>query len=150
MDAVRCGVRGVFIAIGDTAQVPVVVLESEEGLQLHIYIGIWEAIAINSARKKEVSPRPLTHDLIVEIMNRVPARFCRLRIDSVDDGVYYATLGIEKDGHEEVIDCRPSDGIVLALKSDAPICVAPSMLETGGATGAGLSNLIDLNEFMRL
>lgn len=145
-----CVVRGVFIALGDTAQVPVVVLENGDGLQLHIYIGIWEAIAINSALKKEVTPRPLTHDLVIDIVNRIPGRFSRLRIDSVDESVYYATLVLEKNGHEECIDCRPSDGIVLALKSDAPILVAGSMLQKGGVTGTGITNLIELNEFMRM
>ena len=70
MQQVRCEVRGVFVAINDAATVPVVVLTDRAGRRLPIFVGLWEAVSINSAQNKEVPPRPFTHDLFLDLMGK--------------------------------------------------------------------------------
>jgi uncharacterized protein len=150
MEQVRCGVRGVFVAVSETASVPVVVLESGDGRQLRICIGFWEAIAINSALRKEVSSRPLTHDLFMDLMGRFSLVLHHLQIDSIEDGIFYAQLVISGNGHDDSLDCRPSDGMAVALKADAPIFVEEEVLADGGFSEIPFSEMIDLNSFIHL
>ena len=67
MTQVRCEVKGVFVAMSGAATVPLVVLSDGNGRLLPIFIGIWEAVSINSAQIKEVLPRPFTHDLFIDL-----------------------------------------------------------------------------------
>ena len=90
---------------------------------LPIFIGLWEAISINSAKNKEVSARPFTHDLILDLTEKYAITMSHLSIDSVEDGVYYAHLVLLADGREDFLDCRPSDGIAVALRANAYILV---------------------------
>ena len=92
MQQVRCEVRGVFVAINDAATVPVVVLTDGAGRLMPIFVGLWEAVSINSAQNKEVPPRPFTHDLFLDLMERFSISVHHLQIDSAEEGVYYAQL----------------------------------------------------------
>jgi len=88
MTQVRCEVKGVFVAIGDAATVPLVVLSDGNDRLLPIFIGIWEAVSINSAQIKEVLPRPFTHDLFIDLCAKFSITLRYLQIDSIEDGVY--------------------------------------------------------------
>ena len=123
MTQVRCEVKGVFVAMGEASTVPLVVLSDGSDRMLPIFIGIWEAISINSAKNREVLPRPFTHDLFLDLCGKFSITFRFLQIDSLEDGVYYAQLVFARDQHEEYLDCRPRDGIALALRGGCPhIC----------------------------
>ena len=74
MTQVKCEVKGVFVAIGDAATVPLVVLTDGSDRLLPIFIGIWEAVSINSAQIKEVLPRPFTHDLFIDLCAKFSSR----------------------------------------------------------------------------
>jgi len=149
MSQVRCEVRGVFVACNTTTTVPLVVLADGEGRVLPIFIGLWEAVSINSAKNREVLPRPFTHDLFIDMMTkfRITLRF--LQIDSIDDGVYYAQLVLAADNHEEYIDCRPSDGIALALRGEVPIFVEESVLAEAGQKSGDLQDIVDLATYLQ-
>lgn len=150
MTQIRCSVKGVFVAISDAATVPVVVLsDGDEERHLPIFIGLWEAVSINSAINKEVLPRPFTHDLFLELLARFSITLRFLQIDSIDNGVYYAQLVLSADHHEEYIDCRPSDGIALALRGDAPIFVDETVLLSAGQKLQDLPGLVDLATFLQ-
>ena len=105
MTQVRCEVKGVFVAFNNATTVPLVVLSDAEGRVLPIFIGIWEAVSINSAKNREVLPRPFTHDLFIDIFTKFNMTMRSLQIDSIEDGVYYAKLVLLSDHHEEEIDC---------------------------------------------
>ena len=90
--------------------------------RLPIFIGLWEAVSINSAYNKEVPPRPFTHDLFLALMERFSITVHHLRIDSEEEGVYYAQLVLATDGRNERLDCRPSDGIAVALRRRTNLC----------------------------
>jgi bifunctional DNase/RNase len=150
MSQIRCEVKGVFVATSEAATVPLVVLsEGEAERHLPIFIGLWEAISINSAKNKEVLPRPFTHDLFLELLARFSITMRFLRIDSIENGVYYAQLVLSADHHEEYIDCRPSDGIALALRGEAPIFVDETVLMSAGQKKQDLPDMVDLSVFLQ-
>ncbi len=149
MMQVRCEVKGVFVAMGNAATVPLVVLSDGNGRLLPIFIGIWEAVSINSAQIKEVLPRPFTHDLFIDLCARFSIALRYLQIDSIDDGVYYAQLVISTGQQEEYLDCRPSDGIALALRGDIPIFVEECVLSSAGQLPEELPDMVDLSTFLQ-
>ncbi len=149
MTQVRCEVQGVFVAFSDTTTVPLVILADAENRVLPIFIGIWEAVSINSARMKEVLPRPFTHDLFLDLCTRFSIALQSLQIDSIDSGVYYAQLVLRSDHHEEYLDCRPSDGIALALRAGIPIFVDENVLASAGQKSADLPDIMDLAAFLQ-
>jgi uncharacterized protein len=149
MTQVRCEVKGVFVAFNNATTVPLVVLSDAEGRVLPIFIGIWEAVSINSAKNKEVLPRPFTHDLFIDIFTKFNMTMRSLQIDSIEDGVYYAKLVLLSDHHEEEIDCRPSDGIALALRGEIPIFVEEEVLVTAGKKNEDLTDIVDLATFLQ-
>ena len=149
MTQVRCEVKGVFVARGEASTVPLVVLSDGSDRMLPIFIGIWEAISINSAKNREVLPRPFTHDLFLDLCGKFSITFRFLQIDSLEDGVYYAQLVLARDQHEEYLDCRPSDGIALALRGDVPIFVDESVLAAAGQTAEDFPAIVDLTTFLQ-
>ena len=148
MQPVKCTVRGVFMAVSDTATVPAVVLADGGRRQLTIFVGLWEAISINSAQNKEVPPRPLTHDLFLDLMAKYAITVSSLNIDSVDDGVFYAHLELSSGHDVDYLDCRPSDGIAVALRANAPIFVDEELLTGDGKEGY-ISDMVDFSAFLR-
>lgn len=149
MTQVRCEVKGVFVAMSDATSVPVVVLTDGGGLSLPIFIGLWEAVSINSAKNREILSRPFTHDLFLDLAAKFSITFHYLQIDSIEDGVYYAQLVLSADHHKEFIDCRPSDGIALALRADVPIFVDTNVLASAGQKTSDLPSMVDLSTFLQ-
>jgi bifunctional DNase/RNase len=109
---------------------PLVLLREVEGNRyLPIWIGAVEATAIAFAQQGVVPPRPLTHDLLRELVSSFGQELTEVRITSVEDGVFYAKL-VFASGVE--IDARPSDSIALALRTGSKIVCAEEVLgETG-------------------
>ena len=149
MSQVRCAVRGVFVAINDTATVPLVILSDGSDRVLPIFIGIWEAVSINSAMNHELMPRPFTHDLFIDLCGKCAITLRFLQIDSIENGVYYAQLVFVNNGHDEYLDCRPSDGIAIALRGEVPVFVEESVLASAGQTSESLPPIVDLASFLQ-
>ena len=150
MTQIRCEVKGVFVAVSEGATVPLVVLtDGDEVINLPIFIGLWEAISINSAKIKEVLPRPFTHDLFLELLDKFSISLRFLQIDSIENGVFYAQLVLSANHHEEYIDCRPSDGIALALRGEVPIFVDETVLTSAGQRIQDLPKMVDLSTFLQ-
>jgi len=149
MTLVRCEVKGVFMAVTENTTIPLVVLTDGSGRNLPIFIGIWEAISINSARNHEILPRPFTHDLFLDLCGKFGIALRYLQIDSIEDGIYYAQLVLVRENREEYLDCRPSDGIALALRGEVPIFVEESVLASSAQKEDDLANIIDLGTFFQ-
>jgi bifunctional DNase/RNase len=149
MTQVRCEVKGVYVAMSDSATVPLVILSDGSDRFLPIFIGIWEAVSINSAKTKEVLPRPFTHDLFIDLLSRFSIVLRSLQIDSIEDGVYYAQLSLATERREEYLDCRPSDGIALALRAAVPIFVEESVFTSAGQKMDDLPSVIELSAFLQ-
>jgi uncharacterized protein len=111
----------------------VVFLKPEVGnLTLPIFIGAAEAQAIAFVLEKVKPPRPLTHDLLKNLMDNLECRIKRIEICDLQDNTFYAKLLLEWNGVETELDSRPSDAIALALRFAAPIFVADEILESAG------------------
>ncbi len=149
MTQVKCEVKGVFVAIGNAATVPLVVLTDGNDRVLPIFIGIWEAVSINSAQIKEVLPRPFTHDLFIDLCAKCSITLRYLQIDNIEDGVYYAQLVMSLGPQDEYLDCRPSDGIAIALRGEIPIFVEECVLATAGQRSEELPDIVDLLTFLQ-
>jgi uncharacterized protein len=148
MALVRCEVKGVFVTTGESSSIPLILL-SDGGRVLPIFIGLWEAISINSAWKKEVLPRPFTHDLFLDLFSKFSITLRFLQIDCIEDGVYYARLILTSETHEEYIDCRPSDGIAIALRAGVPVFVEEEVLVAGGQKITDLPAMTDMATFLQ-
>jgi bifunctional DNase/RNase len=96
-----------------------------------IVIGIFEATSINRHVKGEESPRPLTHDLLCNVIDALGGTLEDVVINNLEDHTYYASLRIRKEGELIEVDARPSDAIALAVhaKPALPIFVVESVLE---------------------
>jgi bifunctional DNase/RNase len=109
---------------------PIVLLREVEGERyLPIWIGAVEATAIAFAQQGVVSPRPLTHDLMRDVVAALGATLTSIRISEMRDNVFYAEL-VFSDGRE--VSARPSDAIALALRTGATIYGAASVLDEAG------------------
>ena len=109
---------------------PIVLLEEVYGDRtLPIFIGSAEASAIAFAIEGIEVPRPMTHDLMNDLLDELGAELVRLVISEVVDGTYYAELHVRAHGDDHVISARPSDGVALAIRSGSPMYVADSLIE---------------------
>ena len=118
------------LAVDPASRQPVVALvDAEEKRALPIWIGLSEARALHSEIEGIEHFRPLTHDLLAEIIDKLDGIIHRVIITHTKDNVFYATLVTRKEDTFFEIDARPSDSIVMALKFKAPIYVTRSLFE---------------------
>lgn len=128
---VEMEVKGVRLDI--VGQNPVVLLVDKEGKRaLPIWIGLLEANAIDKELKNMTSPRPMTHDLLYSILLQAHMKVKEIKIVDLKENTYYATLFLKIDKETIEVDARPSDAIVLALKSKTPILVSTRILSDQG------------------
>jgi bifunctional DNase/RNase len=121
----------VGLILDPVSKSPVMVLKSLiEKKVIPIWIGINEANAIAQELENVCSPRPMTHDLMKNILCNLDAVLSRVIITDIIENTYYAELRIVKGGQEKTIDCRPSDAVALALKNKSRIFVSKQVLET--------------------
>jgi len=96
---------------------------------LPIWIGPFEANAIAMKLKKIGSHRPMTHDLIHNILNTLESRVVKIIVNDLKENTYYALIHLIRSGEEIIIDSRPSDAIAIALAVNAPIFVSDQVIE---------------------
>ena len=96
---------------------------------LPIWIGPFEANAIAMKLKKIGSHRPMTHDLIHNILNTLESRVVKIIVNDLKENTYYALIHLLRKGEEIIIDSRPSDAIAIALAVNAPIFVSDQVIE---------------------
>ena len=112
------------------ANTPIVLLRESEGVRyLPIWIGAVEATAIAYAQQGVKPPRPLTHDLMRDLMEALGATITNVQITALEEGVFYAVISFDT-GLE--VSARPSDAIALALRMGVPILGAEAVLESAG------------------
>lgn len=109
---------------------PAVLLHAvDEERILPIFIGDAEAAAIMRYRNRQITPRPMTHDLIGNLLTALDGRLERVTVNDFQDNTFYARLHIRTGERMVIIDARPSDAIALALKHNAPITVARTVMD---------------------
>jgi uncharacterized protein len=117
------------IIISEVHEQQIIVLREVDGERsFPIVIGIFEATSIDRRVKNIVPPRPLTHDLIVSVVEQLGGDVQDIVISDLQDHTYFAKLRVRKDGELIEVDCRPSDAIAVAVTAKVPIWVAEDVL----------------------
>ena len=112
---------------------PIVLLKAEtRNLFLPIWIGHPEAAAILMKLQNADLPRPMTHDLMANVIDRLQASVTHVLVTELRDNTFYAILSIDANGQEIRVDSRPSDAIALAVRTDAPIFASQVLLDANG------------------
>lgn len=129
---VEVRVRGV--SVDPQAGSPIVLLEELQGERvMPIWVGVFEARAIAMEMEKVVPPRPMTHDLLKNILEGVKAQVSNIVITDLKENTFYARIALNAGGAGLQIDARPSDAIALALRVHAPIYVAKAVFDSAPA-----------------
>ena len=119
---VEMKVRG--LALDPLSNMPIIILRDEDDKRsLPIWVGIFEANAIALELEKISTPRPMTHDLIKNILEAIEARAVKVAVTDLKENTFFAVLHLQVAGAEYQVDSRPSDAIALALRVGAPIYV---------------------------
>jgi len=117
------------LALDPLSNMPMIILrDEEEKRSLPIWVGLPEANAIALELEKIPTPRPMTHDLIKNILESVGARVAKVAVSDLRDNTFYAVIHLRLGSTELTVDSRPSDAIALALRVDAPIFVKEDVL----------------------
>lgn len=118
------------LVLDERAHVPVVLLKEKDGERiLPIWIGPAEASAIAIALEDVEPQRPLTHDLLLSVIEGLRASVQKVAVTDLKDSTFYARIFIRGEGGIAAVDARPSDSVALALRAKAPIFVATSVFE---------------------
>ena len=126
---VEMKIRGLMM--DPVTNMPIVVLKDVSGdAVLPIWVGIYEANAIALEIEKVATPRPMTHDLIKNVLTGLDTHVHKIVVSELRQDTFYAVIWLEKDGHIISIDSRPSDALALALRVDCPIFVADDVLKS--------------------
>ncbi len=133
-EALEMRIKGV--SVHPETNAPVVILESvDDERELLIWIGFPEAQAIALRLENINTPRPMTHDLLQNILEKSGIKVVKVVISDLKEDIFLATITLEKDRKTMEIDSRPSDAIALAVRADAPIYAASFVLEQARGTG---------------
>ena len=97
---------------------------------LPIWVGVYEANAIALEIEKVTTPRPMTHDLIKNVLVGLESQVHKVVVTELREDTFYAVIWVERDGHVISIDSRPSDALALALRVDCPIFVEDEVLKS--------------------
>jgi uncharacterized protein len=109
---------------------PIVLLKTAEGNKfLPIWIGHPEAAAILMKLQSASTPRPMTHDLVTDMLDQLGAQVTRITVTELRENTFYAQITVQQDGSEIDVDSRPSDAIALAIRAEAPIFAADDVIE---------------------
>jgi bifunctional DNase/RNase len=125
---VKMEIKGLLM--DPVSNMPVVILRDEgDGVFLPIWVGIFEANAIAIEMEKIATPRPMTHDLLKNVLAELHARVDRIVINELKENTFFARIHLSRGSESWIIDSRPSDAIALALRSKADIFVEEEVLE---------------------
>ncbi|MCZ6905500.1 MAG: bifunctional nuclease family protein [Acidobacteria bacterium] len=125
---VEMKIRGLMM--DPVTNMPIVVLKDANGSAvLPIWVGIYEANAIALEIEKIATPRPMTHDLIKNVLLGLETNVRKVVVSKLKDDTFYALIWLENGGQAIAVDSRPSDALALALRVDCPIFVEEEVLK---------------------
>jgi bifunctional DNase/RNase len=132
---VEMKIRGLMM--DPVTNMPIVILKDVGGTAvLPIWVGIYEANAIALEIEKVTTPRPMTHDLLKNLLLGLETHVHRVVVNDLKDDTFFAVIWLEKDGQAISVDSRPSDALALALRVDCPIYVEDDVLKNSKVSGA--------------
>ena len=121
---------------------PIVILKDKDGERvLPIWVGLFEANAIALQIENVATPRPMTHDLLRNIITDLDGRVDRVVVSDLKENTFYAIVHLTVRGERVAVDARPSDAIALALRTRAPILVEETVIENAKTVDFGSERL---------
>jgi uncharacterized protein len=128
-------IRGLMM--DPVTNVPIVILKGvERDALLPIWVGVYEANAIALEIEKIATPRPMTHDLLKNVLHGLSWSVRKVVVSQLIDDTFYAIIWLEREGILVSIDSRPSDALALALRTDSPIYVEEDVIKSSKAASA--------------
>jgi bifunctional DNase/RNase len=119
------------LMVDPVTNMPIVILKDKDGDRvLPIWVGIFEANAIALQIENVATPRPMTHDLLRNIITDLEGQVDRVVVSDLKDNTFYAVIHLTVRGERVAIDARPSDAIALALRTRSPILVEENVIDT--------------------
>ena len=132
---VEMKIRGLMM--DPVTNMPIVVLKDVQGTAiLPIWVGVYEANAIALEIEKVQTPRPMTHDLLKNVLLGLEVQVQKVVVSDLKDDTFYAIIWMERDGQTISLDSRPSDALALALRLDCPIFVSEQVLKNSKVANA--------------
>jgi bifunctional DNase/RNase len=118
------------LMVDPITNMPIIILRDKEGQRvLPIWVGIFEANAIALQMENIATPRPMTHDLLRNVIQDLSGTVRKIVVSDLKDNTFYALIYVETPAETVAIDARPSDAIALALRTQAPIFVEESVID---------------------
>jgi uncharacterized protein len=125
---IEMAIKGLMV--DPITNMPIIILRDREGQRvLPIWVGIFEANAIALQMENVATPRPMTHDLLRNVIEDLKGQVTKVLISDLKDNTFYALIYVESAGDMVAIDARPSDAIALALRTQAPIFVEETVID---------------------
>jgi len=144
---VEMKIRGLMM--DPITNMPIVILKEATGSGiLPIWVGVYEANAIALEIEKVVTPRPMTHDLLKNVLVGLDACVHKVVVTGIKEDTFYALIWVERNGTLVSIDSRPSDALALALRIDCPIFVDDEVLKSSKSQ-ASVQDKINSEEMKR-
>ena len=137
---VEMKIRGLMM--DPVTNMPIVILKDVNGSTvLPIWVGVYEANAIALEIEKVTTPRPMTHDLIKNVLVGLESQVRKVVVTELRDDTFFAVIWVERDGRIISIDSRPSDALALALRMDCPIFVEDDVLKSSKVAASNSERL---------
>ncbi len=125
------------LMVDPITNMPIIILRDKEGQRvLPIWVGVFEANAIALQIENVTTPRPMTHDLLRNVIHDLHAKVVKVVVSDLRENTFYALIYLQRDGETIAVDARPSDAIALALRARVPIFVEEAVIDSARSIDA--------------
>ena len=145
---IEMNIKGLMI--DPITNMPIIILRDQEGQRiLPIWVGVFEANAIALQIENVQTPRPMTHDLLKNIIDDLSAQVERIVVTELKENTFYALIHLRRNGHSIEVDARPSDAIALALRTRAPIFVEEAVIQNARSVENSRESSMDVTRLQK-
>ena len=145
---IEMNIKGLMI--DPITNMPIIILRDQEGQRiLPIWVGVFEANEIALQIENVQTPRPMTHDLLKNIIDDLSAQVERIVVTELKENTFYALIHLRKNGHSIEVDARPSDAIALALRTRSPIFVEEAVIQNARSVENSRESSMDVTRLQK-
>jgi bifunctional DNase/RNase len=145
---IEMNIKGLMI--DPITNMPIIILRDQEGQRiLPIWVGVFEANAIALQIENVQTPRPMTHDLLKNIIDDLSAQVERIVVTELKENTFYALIHLRTNGHSIEVDARPSDAIALALRTRSPIFVEEAVIQNARSVENSRESSMDVTRLQK-
>jgi uncharacterized protein len=145
---IEMNIKGLMI--DPITNMPIIILRDQEGQRiLPIWVGVFEANAIALQIENVQTPRPMTHDLLKNIIDDLSAQVERIVVTELKENTFYALIHLRTNGHSIEVDARPSDAIALALRTRSPIFVEEAVIQNARSVDSSRESSMDVTRLQK-